>query len=233
MTISRVGQGARRSTDPSISAVLRRAGSGCDKSRMRTGIARLCLIAIAVLPALGGCAAPEPKTAFVAYGDAGSFGYSDSQLSDNLYQVTYVTPYLRTSSDTAGQEAELAQQKQQAYELALWRAAQLAQKAGFPAFQIENQSRDANVVIRAEPDFVPPSTPFGHYYGPGPFYRPFPVYGYPYGHTSYTERAVAIITAQLRVRMLHAMEADAIDSKATETQLASRYGKATYPATVY
>ena len=42
-----------------------------------------------------------------------------------------------------------------------------------------------------------------------------------------------MITAQLRVRMLHAMAADAIDSKATEMQLAERYGKTTYPATVY
>ena len=216
-----------------IAGGLRSAGTGCDKSRMRTGIGRLCLLGIAILPALGGCAAPAPKTAFVAYGDAGSFGYSDTQLGDNLYQVTYVTPYLRASSDAAGQEAELAQQKQQAYELALWRAAQLAQKAGFPAFQVENQSRDATVTVRAEPDFVPPATPFWHYYGPGPFYRPYPVYGYPYGHTSYTERAVAMITAQLRVRMLHAMAADAIDSKATEMQLAERYGKTTYPATVY
>ena len=195
---------------------------------------RLCVLAVAALPVLvGGCAAPEPKPAFMAYGQAGTFGYSDTKLGDDLYQITYVTPFLRTATDAAGREAELAQQKQQAYELALWRAAQLAQKNGFPALQIENQSRDADVVVRAEPDFVPPPTPFWHYYGPGPFYRPSPVYGYPYGHTSYTDRAVAMITAQLRVRMLPAMGPDAIDAKATETQLAARYGKTTYPATVY
>ena len=201
---------------------------------MRLGkITRCAVAALALAMLTGGCAAPPPKTAFVAYGDAGSFGYSESKLADDLFQVTYVTPFLRTSTDAAGREAELAQQKRQAYELALWRAAQLAQKDGFPAFKIENQSNDADVVVRSEPDYVPPPTPFSHYYGPGPLYRPYPVYGYPYGYTSYTARAVATITAQLTVRMLGAMADGAIDAKATETQLASRYGKTTYPATVY
>ena len=201
---------------------------------MRIGMLRLCALALAVLPGLlGGCAAPPPKAAFVAYGEAGSFGYSETRLADNLYQVTYVTPLLRASGDAGTEAPELSDQKQQAYELAMWRAAQLAQRAGFPAFKIENESRDASVVVRTEPDYVPPPTPFWRFYGPGPFYRPYPVYGYPYGYTSYSTRAVATITAQLRVRLLTAMANEAIDSKATESQLASRYAKATYPATIY
>ena len=195
---------------------------------------RLYALALAVLPILaGGCAAPPPKPAFVAYGESGSFGYSDTRLADNLFQVTYVTPLLRAPADSADPAPDLADQKQQAYELALWRAAQVAQQGGFPAFRIENESRDASVVVRTEPEYVPPPTPFWHYYGAGPFYRPYPVYGYPYGFTSYSARAVATITAQLRVRMLTAMADEAIDSKATEIQLASRYAKATYPATAY
>ena len=192
----------------------------------------LCALAIVGLTMLtAGCAAPAPKTAFVAYGDAGNFGYSDTRLGDNLYQVTYVTPFLPTATDAAGRDAEIAQQKQQAYELALWRAAQLAQKGGFPALQIENQSNDANVEVRSDPDFGPAPTPFYYNYGTGPYYRPYPVYGYPWGYTGYTRRAAAIITVQLRVRLQHDVTKDGIDTKATETQLASRYAKTTYPPT--
>jgi hypothetical protein len=199
---------------------------------------QLCALAIVGLTMLtAGCAAPAPKTAFVAYGDAGNFGYSDSRLGDNLYQVTYVTPFLPTATDAAGRDAEIAQQKQQAYELALWRAAQLAQKGGFPALQIENHRNDANIFIRSEPDYVAAPTPLSAYYEAGPLYRPYPIsgfsYGFPHGYTSYTRHAVATITVQLRVRMLQAMADGAIDSKATEAQLASRYAKATYPSTPY
>ena len=199
---------------------------------MRIG-AILCraLVFVAMPLLAAGCATPEPKPAFVAYGTAGTFGYSDTRLADDLYQVTYVTPYIRTATDEAGRAAELAQQKQQAYELALWRAAQLAEKAGYPAMQVENQSNDANVELRSEPDFSPAPTPLYYNYGTGPYYRPYPVYGYPWGYTGYTRRASAIITAQLRVRLLHDVTKDAIDTKTTETQLASRYAKTTYPPT--
>src|SRR5262245_20972095 len=199
---------------------------------MRFGTTSCRVLAIVALSLLAaGCATPEPKPAFVAYGTAGTFGYSDTRLSDDLYQVTYVTPYIRTATDEAGRTAELAQQKQQAYELALWRAAQLAEKAGYPAMQVENQSNDANVVLRSEPDFGPAPTPLYYNYGLGPYYRPYPVYGYPWGYTGYTRQAAAVITAQLRVRLLHDVTKDAIDTKATETQLASRYAKTTYPPT--
>jgi len=105
---------------------------------MRIGASPLRVLAIVALSLLAaGCATPPPKPAFVAYGTAGTFGYSDTRLADDLYQVTYVTPYIRTATDEAGRTAELAQQKQQAYELALWRAAQLAEKAGYPAMQVE------------------------------------------------------------------------------------------------
>src|SRR5262249_18830993 len=128
--------------------------------------------------------------------------------------------------------AELEQQKKQAYELALWRAAQVAQKAGYPAMQIEKENNDASVLVRSEPDFSPAPTPFWYYYGTGPIYRPYPVHGYTYGYTGFTRQAVATITAQLRVRLLHTLSKDDIDTKATETQLAIRYAKTTYPATV-
>ena len=60
----------------------------------------LVIVALSLLAA--GCATPPPKPAFVAYGSAGTFGYSDTRLSDDLYQVTYVTPYIRTATDEAG-----------------------------------------------------------------------------------------------------------------------------------
>src|SRR5258708_6288206 len=103
----------------------------------------LAIVALAWLAA--GCARAPPRPAFVAYGTAGTFGYSDTRIADDLYQVTYVTPYIRTATDEAGRAAELAQQKQQAYELALWRAAQVAQKAGYPAMPGEEESNSAHI----------------------------------------------------------------------------------------
>src|SRR5260221_9040721 len=110
-----------------------------------TTLRALAVVVLALLAA--GCATPPPKPAFVAYGTAGTFGYSDTKLSDDLYQVTYVTPYVRTATDEAGRAAELAQQKQQAYELALWRAAPLAGESGSPAVEGEDQNKDAHLQL--------------------------------------------------------------------------------------
>jgi hypothetical protein len=205
------------------------------------------LAAALILPGLvAACAAPEPKPAFVAYGQHGNFGYTETRLAEDSYQVTYVTPYVPASADPKARDSQLADQKNKAYELALWRAAQLAEKAGYPAFTVENESRDADVTVRTQPSFSQPYDPLWAYYGNGPAYQQSPFYGsYPYrtgssyyhqgtnSYNAYDAQAVATITAQVRVRLLKEAAAGSLDSKATATQLAERYGSATYPASSY
>ena len=215
------------------------------RSAARTKSAALA-VAVILPGLLAACAAPEPRPAFVAYGDSGNFGYSETRLAEDSYQVTYVTPYVQASADPQARDAELADQKNKAYELALWRAAQLAEKAGYPAFAIENESRDADVTVRTQPTFSQPYDPLWNYYDNGPPYQQSPFYGsYPsqsgtgYYHqgtnsyNAYAASAVATITAQLRVHLLKEAATGSLDSKATATQLAARYGSATYPASSY
>jgi hypothetical protein len=215
---------------------------------MRGRSKRLAALAAALLlPGwLAGCASPAPKPAFAAYGQSGNFGYSETRLADDAYEVTYVTPYVPTSADPGQRDAALADQKGKAYDLAVWRAAQLADKAGYPAFVVENESRDADVTVRTQPVFPNTYNPLWNYYNNGPVYQTSPFYGNPayqsgsgyyhYGrdsYNSYGQQAVATITAQIRVRLVKEATSGSLDSKATETQLAARYGSATYPASSY
>jgi hypothetical protein len=205
------------------------------------------LAAALILPAvLGGCETPAPRPAFTAYGQSGNFGYSDARLADDYYQVTYVTPYVPASADPKARDASLAEEKSKAYDLALWRAAQLAEKGGYPAFRVESESRDASVTVRKQPTFPYGYDPLWAYYGSGPVYQTSPFYGNPpyqtgsnYSHygqnsyNSYASQAVATITADIKVRLLKETTPGSLDSKATESQLAARYGSATYPGSTY
>jgi len=96
--------------------------------------------------------------------------------------------------------------------------------------QVEKQSNDADVGFAASPT-QPGATPFTSYYGRGAVLSPYPVYGYPYpnSYTGYSAAGRRRSSRAASVRLLHDVNEDAIDTKTTETQLASRYAKTTYP----
>jgi hypothetical protein len=66
-----------------------------------------------------------------------SYGYSEEWLSDETYQVRYLGPEVRTENIRPQWVERAARQAEEtAYDLALWRAAQLSLQKGFPAFLV-------------------------------------------------------------------------------------------------
>jgi len=182
--------------------------------------------------ALAACAAAEPRPALVAKSQAGSYGYSEIKLSESRYQIVYESPGFSVSLDGDRREARLAEERQRAYDFALWHAADTAKANGYAALSVEQDRRDADVSVRTEPT-----------YRPWPGYSPY--YGYPYhgyrygswgmyddwpGYGGYRRWASARITVSLQVRFLAEGEggADALPVDETLSRLASTYGQPTY-----
>lgn len=89
----------------------------------------LLSISLAAL-ALGACASDvKPKEARGAYSE----GYTEHALSSNRYLISY-------RMDGADY--------QRAYDLALWRAAQLSLAHGYPAFEVVSRDSDTNAGSR-------------------------------------------------------------------------------------
>lgn len=170
-----------------------------------------------------------PVAAMVPQSANGIYGYSDRMLAPGLYAVTYVSPRLRATRD-ADDAHGLEGEKQRVYDLALWRAAQLAQEKGYPAFQIQQDNRDVDVTVQSDPIY--PAYP-------GPFlfgrhcwncFWPYGYYPY-YGGATYRTRASGRITVNLTVKMLSAATADALSTAATIERLRKAYGSATFALT--
>jgi len=191
----------------------------------------LTIVALVVLGALTACTEQRrpPVAAMVPQSTNGVFGYSDKMVAPDVYQVTYVSPPLRAapaSDDAHG----LAGEKQRVYDLALWRAAQLAQEKGFPAFEVQHENRDVDVTVRHDPVYYPPPPLF---YGGcrwnwdcgWPGYWPYP---YDYG---YRTSAAGRIVVNLTVQMLAQTTPDSLDTAATVERLRKAYASATFSLT--
>ena len=115
----------------------------------------------AALLLLSACSSHEPTRAvMVPQTVNGDYGYSDRALDATRYEVTYVSPRLRADVDSDADHG-LEGEKQRVYEFALWRAAQLADSKGYPAFKVAQESRDVDVTVNRQHTVPPP------YFGPG------------------------------------------------------------------
>jgi len=188
-----------------------------------TGIGLLAVLA-------AGCTETRrpPVAAMVPQSTNGVFGYSDKMLAPDLYEVTYVSPRLHAtpaSDDAHGLEGE----KQRVYEMALWRAAQLAQEKNYPAFEVQHESRDVDVTVRHEPVYyAPPPLFFGGCHWDCDW--PFGYWPYPYDYTYRTSAAGQIIV-KLTVKMLPQATATSFDTAATNERLRKAYASATFALT--
>lgn len=193
---------------------------------------RMLLISLVLVAAIiSACTTRTPPVAaMVAQSTTGDYGYSEQMLAPDLYKVAFVSPRLQARSDSDDAHG-LAAEKQRVYELALWRASQLAKEKGYPAFLVQQESRDVDVTVRRDPVYpaYPPvpyfyghcrwrcGWPYGYGYGP---------YGYGYGY--YRTRAAGRISVDLTVKMLPVRTADAFDTAATEERLRKAHGSATF-----
>ena len=182
----------------------------------------------------GGCAdKPPPRVAaMVPLGTNGDYGYSEKMISPDLYTVRFTSPSLRATEDDAASHG-LEGEKQRAYDMALWRAAQLAQQEGKPAFEVQQESRDVDVTVqrdRVYPTYVPGPYFYGrHHRWPGywPGYYPYD-YGY---YDRYRTKVTGRIVVDLNVKLLPKMTDGAFDAAATAARLSKSYGGASYPLT--
>jgi hypothetical protein len=182
---------------------------------------------------VAGCADTRqpPVAAMVAKSSNGEYGYSEKSLASDLYVVTYVSPRLRASrysDDSHG----LAGEKQRVYELALWRAAQLALEKGYAAFRVQQESRDVDVTVQSEPIY-PAYAPTPFLFGRHCHWPCAWPYGYwpasPYYYGDVRTRATGRVTVNLTIKMLSQASDDTFDSKETAQRLQKAYGSASFP----
>lgn len=195
----------------------------------------LVVILVSALGGLtAGCASkPQPRVAaMVPLGTNGDYGYSEKMIGQDLYTVRFSSPSLHATEDAASSHG-LDGEKQRAYDMALWRAAQLAQQAGKPAFEVQQESRDVDVTVRRDrvyPTYVPAPYFYGRHcrwpcYWPG--YYPYD-YGY---YDRYRTKVTGRIIVDLKVKLLPNMTDGAFDAAATAARLSKSYGGASYPLT--
>lgn len=178
------------------------------------------------------CAAPAPRPALVAKSETGSYGYSETKLSDSRYEIVYESPSFSVPVARGEREVRLQRERQRAYDFALWRAAQSAEAKGYPALSVEQDRRDVDVSLQTEPS---------PHLWPG-FYRPYYPYPYRYrpwglydddccwpGYAHYQRWASARITVTLQVKLLNEAGEGALVVGETLSRLSSSYGTPTYP----
>jgi hypothetical protein len=176
----------------------------------------------------------------VAADGANGYGYSEQRFAADRYQVIYESPSLDLPEDEAARAQRLEVEKARAYDLALWRATQIAIAGGFGYLKVETERRDAAVDVKRQ--YVPVPAWSDSFYGPGgtlspPYWfydwpRPmgsFTYYPDPFAIQQVKIRATGQITADLTVSLSQAPAPGYQDAAALGRQLAARYAGASYP----
>jgi len=179
--------------------------------------------AAVLLFAVAACAPGQPRPAMVSMAGGTPYGYSEVDLGDDRFEVSYVMPALRTRGYDQPHQASIDAEKTLAYELALWRAAQVAIERGYEFFTVEESNRDADLSVRYDPYYP------GGYWSTWPYgYRhpqtgwPYHNYGpysyYPYrsgGYGSFERPSSSLrVTVRLVIREATPGEAGALESVA-------------------
>lgn len=116
---------------------------------------------LALAAALSSCQLkPAPPLFSPIQATQGEYGYADLPLGDNRFQVSYTGPSQRSlrSPDTIQQIR--AAEYVQAYDFALWHAAQITLAEGYVGFRASNVR--TNVDSMVEPDYDPFYAPDWH-----------------------------------------------------------------------
>ncbi len=116
------------------------------------------LVPAACAVMVAACATEAPRPLMTPWAAGSGFGYSERRLDGQRIEVRYATPFVRTALDPDKRGDRAKRLRGLAYELALWRTAQLAMSRKFPAFSIE--SRHGDVKVRSYDD-TPKAQRFG------------------------------------------------------------------------
>ncbi|GGF39175.1 hypothetical protein GCM10011611_51920 [Aliidongia dinghuensis] len=129
----------------------------------------------ALLGALGlllaACAAQPTYPLLTPVDVARSFGYSDIRLPDGRYEVSYVAPAQQGYGYRFDQSPTERMGKSLAFDMAIWRAAQIAQAQGYRGFSVADTRSNSDIQQRAGYYDDPWDGPWGPGpWGPGPYW---------------------------------------------------------------
>lgn len=110
----------------------------------RRGFARIFSVAAAAL-LLSACGTAELRPLMTSWNAGVGFGYSEKRLDDDRIEVRYVTPFIRTALDAKKHGDKADRLRELAYELGLWRAAQLAIDGKRATFAVESRKDEIDV----------------------------------------------------------------------------------------
>jgi len=147
---------------------------------------------------------PPPKPAMVPLGQTGEFGYSERDVGQDRLEVTYTGANIRVSSSEGRDDSRVKAEQAKIRDLALWRAAQIANERGMAAMRVENETRDTDVEVTRQ--YVQRVAPLRPYWGPywgHPYYWGGPGWFYddPYYYDT-VRRAHAQSVTRLTVQLL-------------------------------
>jgi len=168
------------------------------------------------------------------------FGYSETKFSPDRYEVRYATPALKLPADSESRASAVEKEKQRAFDLALWHAAEIALAGGFTQLSIGPAHRDADIQVKklytpAAPGVFGPGgmiypqwiyNPMVAYYG-APGIGPYWMYEDPFADQPEVA-ANGRITARLEVTFARTASPGSLDAAATAHRLAAEYGGSAY-----
>jgi hypothetical protein len=165
-------------------------------------VARAKLLTFVVAAALmAACTTPPPpKPAMVPLGQTGEFGYSERDLGPDRIEVTYTGAYIRVPPSGNRDDPYVKAEQAKVHDLALWRAAQLADQRGMAAMKIENEAR--NTDLHVTQDYVRSLPPYRPYYWDDPYYWGGPSWFYDDYYYRPVRRANAQAVTTLTVQLL-------------------------------
>jgi hypothetical protein len=190
---------------------------------MSGSIVRRWIGGVLLAAGLAGCASGPKPPLMSPIAATRSYGYSEVQAGENTYEVTYTMPLRRSLVSAARREADIAASRTEAYDLALWRAAQLALEHGFPGFRVINSHANVDTTIEDQYDDPFWGDPF---FGPPLWhrhFRPYP-FGYPYG--AYSPQAYLRAQVTLNVLLLQSPAPGDYDAQDVIRQLQKTYPNA-------
>lgn len=138
---------------------------------------------IAVAMLLAGCSTGPSEPLYSPLSSTANFGYSEQQLSNNSYRVTYIAPRRTAFTPYAGSEPQRTQMLNLTNDMALMRAAELAKANGHSTFRVTQRDNDVNIDRQYYDGFCGGPWRRPYYYSPA--YRCGPD-GYTYSRASST-----------------------------------------------
>jgi hypothetical protein len=174
---------------------------------------------------VAGCAGGPSYPLYSPRAVAQTFGYAEERVAKNRFRVTYAAPVRRTYPYAGPRrEADAAEQLGLAYDMALWRASELALANGFPGFVTGPRDNEVQVDVAydyyRDPFYDDPFYHYGH--RRHRLYRHYPYDPYYYGGR-YSRYALIAAKTTLTVELRKVRVPEAIDAATTIRRLRQKY----------